>query len=430
MDDLQDFRHHSELTPSDVAIDAPPIVVGDERRMHVRAYNYWVSLLNGHDFPSIEDLDPESLADFGPHSILLDFTAGMENPSIAYLGSKLRTECDIDNQISSVDQIPPRTLISRLTDHYLQIIANRAPVGFEAEFTNQRHLEMAYRGILMPFSSDHDTIDFIYGVINWKEVVTGDLAESLAEEVDRVLAQTPIPFVPQTPAWADGPSRTAGEQIAHVVPEMGIEDDGAELCSAPTDDDDLADWLSAARDAANVARTLDSRSRAALYRAIGLAYDFALIAETRVDDYSDLLSECGLAAQERAPMTPIVKLVFGADYDKTRLTEFATALTYAKGQSVEMGRLAALIEAFDGGLKGLLKAARAAKRPSKMAVPRTNTARERARSIEPQAIFAIAGDDEFVVLVARRVDGEHVGVIGVADLDEALIDRALQKLAL
>ena len=25
----------------------------DERRMHVRAYNYWVSLLEGRDFPSI-----------------------------------------------------------------------------------------------------------------------------------------------------------------------------------------------------------------------------------------------------------------------------------------------------------------------------------------------------------------------------------------
>ena len=33
---------------------------------------------------------------------------------------------------------------------------------------NQRGEPICYRGILMPFSSDGDTIDFIYGVINWK----------------------------------------------------------------------------------------------------------------------------------------------------------------------------------------------------------------------------------------------------------------------
>jgi hypothetical protein len=52
----------------------------------------------------------------------------------------------------------------------MQIIANRAPVGFEAEFENQRGTSICYRGILMPLSSDGDTIDFIYGVINWKKL--------------------------------------------------------------------------------------------------------------------------------------------------------------------------------------------------------------------------------------------------------------------
>ena len=28
------------------AIEAPPMIGADERRMHVRAYNYWVSLLD------------------------------------------------------------------------------------------------------------------------------------------------------------------------------------------------------------------------------------------------------------------------------------------------------------------------------------------------------------------------------------------------
>ena len=30
-------------------------VGSDERRMHVRAYNYWVSLLKGRAYPSVKD---------------------------------------------------------------------------------------------------------------------------------------------------------------------------------------------------------------------------------------------------------------------------------------------------------------------------------------------------------------------------------------
>ena len=101
--------------------------------------------------------------------------------------------------------------------------------------------------------------------------------------------------------------------------------------SAGADDEDagLADRLWAARETAEAVKAADGRSRAALYRALSLAYDFALAAHRDPDEYAELLEEAGVKAQARAPMTPIVKLVFGIDYDKARLTEFAAALSYA-----------------------------------------------------------------------------------------------------
>ena len=77
------------------------------RRSHGRApdacprYNYWVSLLDGRDYPSIEDLDPGDIQDFGPHSVLLDFTAGRDNPATPYIGTAIREECGLadDDQI-------------------------------------------------------------------------------------------------------------------------------------------------------------------------------------------------------------------------------------------------------------------------------------------------------------------------------------------
>src|SRR5436305_4947982 len=173
MDGFREYPTEFDLPQADEVAqpyDIAAAIGTDERRMHVRAYNQWVSLLRGRDFPSIEDLEPGEVEDFAGYSILLDFTCGRGNPAFPYVGTAIRDECGLDDDMRSISDVPSRSLLSRLTDHYLQIIANRAPVGFEAEFENPVGKTICYRGILMPFSSDGDAIDFIYGVINWKRV--------------------------------------------------------------------------------------------------------------------------------------------------------------------------------------------------------------------------------------------------------------------
>src|SRR5690606_18840760 len=112
--------------------------------------------------------------------------------------------------------VPPRSLLSRITDHYMQILANQAPIGFEAEFVNQRGTTILYRGILLPFSSDDETIDFIYGVINWKEMADQRTADALLLEIGQSLEESDddddtgevVPRKDDTPLtdWADGPA--------------------------------------------------------------------------------------------------------------------------------------------------------------------------------------------------------------------------------
>src|SRR5881227_2160308 len=193
MDSFREYPSEFDLPQADEVAqpyDVSAAIGTDERRMHVRAYNHWVSLLRGRDFPSIEDLEPGEVEDFAGYSILLDFTCGRDNPAIPYVGTAIRDECGLDDDMRTISDVPSRSLLSRLTDHYMQIIANRAPVGFEAEFENPRGQSICYRGILMPFSSDGDAIDFIYGVINWKhadapaEVETPDSEQAQSEQVE------------------------------------------------------------------------------------------------------------------------------------------------------------------------------------------------------------------------------------------------------
>lgn len=400
-------------------MDAPPMINLDERRMHVRAYNFWVSLLNGRPFPSILELDPASVADFADHSVLLDFSGNPENPRVSFLGAALRDEGGIEGVIESLSQIPSRSLLSRLTDHYLQIIANRAPIGFEAEFINQRGHDTMYRGILMPFSANSQTIDFIYGVINWKEVVPPAMADDLHDEIAAAMASTPTTSTAPTPPvpWDAATAATLDSMLEDIISEA----------LTPGADASLYDRLAAARMLAEESDISDQRSRAALYRTLGLAHDFACATEADPATYAEILEDAGLKQQARAPMTPIVKLIFGIGYDKTRLSEYALVLSHARALALEPGTLTAHLEALPGGLKAMVREARAARRP----LPAPNrAARARATLASAPALASVRidagldGDSDYFSLIGRRESDGSLAILSATPAPDGLLVRA------
>uniref|UniRef100_UPI00140E047E PAS domain-containing protein n=1 Tax=Altererythrobacter segetis TaxID=1104773 RepID=UPI00140E047E len=603
-DALEDSHGH-EPGDDESGREAPPLAIGqDERRMQVRAYNHWASLLEDRNFPAIDDLEPGNLPDFGPYSVLLDFSRGIENPGIAYLGAQLAQECDISvTELQTLADVPSRSLLSRITDHYMQILANQAPIGFEAEFVNQRSSTILYRGILLPFSSDDETIDFIYGVINWKELADQHTSDELLLQVDQALEAKPesppmrVEDAPLTD-WADGPGAVAANDIDDDEPlELSIEepgeaealddepapagfadglpafsgraedylgdddyeeegehegdedeDDGlprpkfGSLMSigggrvAATDDIDdaddvdltgftllgddpvepdhmpdfeyaddavmaldgfeadagveltsdtfaaedhveaalqvpeaedgrdatlapfaagadeggpaggeialgfldpaemeLGDWLAAAREMAAQARNNEDRTRNALYEAIGRAYDFSLAAAESPADFEELVSDSGLTVQDRAPMTPVVKLVFGADYDKTRLTEYAAALSHAHRLELPRGSLTDYLRGAEGGLKGVVKAERQLRRAeSGKADPAADSREALAEKLREMPAVALADiaayGSEFALLMVRRSETGELVILGEVPEDAALVEKAAKKL--
>lgn len=563
--------------------ELPPEAIGhDERRMQVRAYNHWAGLLGDRMFPSIDDLDPVNLHDFGPYSVLLDFTAGIENPAVQFLGAKLAQECGGTGVITHLSDVPPRSLLSRITDHYMQILANQAPIGFEAEFVNLHGVEILYRGILLPYSSNDETIDFIYGVINWKEMADQLMADELLLEIDQALelgADLELAEEPQPRAadpvtdWADSPAHegnaefgdgfsgiapydlshaeeedenseaeeglsfadfanlgfddeeeydedegeedsgsysfaslasyieapakkaidpaelpydpdadvdyetaydqpydagvespfaaesddedegeligeleeTAEAEAAETVPEQGyeaeveVEDDHAFEdqdfpVSEMPEEAGLYDWLAAARELAHAADATEDRSRSALYAAVSRAYDFSLAAQAAPEDYAELLADSGLTMQERAPMTPVVKLVFGHDYDKTRLTEYAAVLSHAHRLELEQGSLADFLGQTEGGLKAVVKAERRLRReeqgkPVEDAAAVREALAEKLRELEAITLEALDGaGPEFALVLIRRDEVGCAELVAELPEDIAQLERAARKL--
>ncbi len=349
-----DPRNVTDAGVNDVMFD----LGGDERRMHVRAYNHWVSLLDGRPYPSIANLEPETITDFGPHSVLLDFSHGMGDPKIAYLGRALREECGLEGPIATIADVPSRSLLSRLTDHYLQIIANRAPIGFEAEFVSSRGRTTLYRGILMPFASGGVTIDFIYGVINWKELADADLQAALSAELDAAVQGNPRVAGAAAQVWADGPSGGFDVMPAEPAPlQERVSNDPlpAEFVLAGP----LGEQLAMARESAAQVRAAESRSRAALHRTLGRAHDLAVSTEQDDGDLATLFAAACLPGQTDV-MMQIVTLVFGANFEVARLETFAAVLRQAQRYQVPAGGFASFIGGFDGDLAAIAAAERSA----------------------------------------------------------------------
>ncbi len=546
-----DASDEESAEPASNRVSPPEAIGQDERRMQVRAYNHWASLLGERMFPNIDDLEPAQLPDFGPYSVLLDFSLGIDDPVVRFVGETLARECSSDGKaINRLSDVPPRSLLSRITDHYMQILANQAPIGFEAEFVNQRGAAILYRGILLPYSSDDETIDFIYGVINWKEMADQLTADELLLEIDQALelgadlevdSEQPLRAADPVTDWADSPAHEADDMpaetgsaafasefsdepsgdyaddgeddFANVAPldaapsedalpadlpqpdfgHFGLDDDDEEYdedegeaespgysfasladyieppvkkaidpsefaldpyvdasadadYAAIADDDDapfvaelpadagIYDCLASARELARTADTTEDRSRSALYAAVSRAYDFSLAAEAAPDDYAELVAESGLTVQERAPMTPVVKLVFGHDYDKTRLTEYAAVLSHAHRIGLERGRLADFLAETEGGVKAVVKAERRMRREEQGKPVDDPAAVREALAQQLRALDAIMLEEldgagpEFALALIRRDETGCAAILAEVPEDIAQIERAARKL--
>ena len=439
-----DGYHSSEFEPGVPAesesTDARSEPIGtDERRKQVRAYNYWASLLGGRDFPSVDDLAPDEVLEFSDHSVLFNFTSGPDNPGLRHIGRAIQEECGLTYVARALADVPPRTLLSRIAGQCPLMIASRAPLGFESDFENLRGQTLNCRGVLLPFSSDGSTIDFVYAIITWKTVEGAEADESDEAELspgESKLADL-IAHPGFSPALTDvlkladeiaaATSTATATATATATGSVTTTPNAPEADAPAAAHSGLAEYLSAARSTAESVKAGESRTRAALYEALSLAYDFALAADQAPDEYADLLAASGVKAQARAPMTPIVKLVFGLDYDKTRVTEFAAALSYARRQGLGAGGFQAFIEQQAGGLKAIVAAERLARRPEPRPDTRGEAAREKLRLASPFSLADVPAGEEFAVVVTRRcADGTHEPVALVDN--EALIERVIRTI--
>lgn len=166
----------------------PPLIARDERRFQLRAYKIWSDLLAEKDFPTLADFVLRIDTVLVLRSVLFEFSNDRRDPLIAFLGDELAAECGVSaNERYRLSSIPKRSLLAQVAENYLPTVIQPTPIGFEAELVNQRERTIVHRGILLPFSEYGATIDFVVGVVSWKEVADAQTTDELLLELGQAL---------------------------------------------------------------------------------------------------------------------------------------------------------------------------------------------------------------------------------------------------
>lgn len=383
----------------------PALVFNRERRLHARAYDYWVSLLRGRAMPQLTDLDADHLQSHAGHSVLIELSDGGA-PAIAFLGQELRDEAGIGPARPTIDQVPEHTLLAELLRRLPDIVARRAPVGFEAEFAGRAGTANRHRGILLPLAGEDGSLAAVYGVMSWKAMVAAERLPDIAAAVASAIHARNA--TPPTSIWGDGPGATARQEAP----------------AAPSLDQRIA----AARTWAALASTNRSHNRTSLHAALGGAFDVLLDARADAVGFAALAdaAHVGTAVTARN----VVDLVFGGPLGAlSRLERRRYALVLDHGVRLGMGpgRLAPWLDGLSGGHRAAAQAERRAVRQEqrRAGIAETWDWVEAQPTLGHIALSTM--DDDLLLLLGRRATGgvEVIATVGHAPhLTDAALARA------
>lgn len=301
-DTASEIGAEDDFVVSQKLSDRPETVNSQERRLHLQAFDYWRVLNGDREFPLFTDLTPDGLQPFKSNCLLIEFSNS--GHMVRYCGGDLLPLFGVP--------LPPGTLLETASEAaFTQALADRfqsfseRSKAAEFEFVDGA---MQCRGIFLPFGVAGEHATFTMIVVNFRHQASHQPAPE---------DEPPTHLAALAERCAD-----VGQAVVHP----------------------------------------DSGSRESLYGALAEAMRFHETASLDKLQYEQFLASVGLRQQSRAPYTPALKLAFGKDYDKTRLTEYASALSFAARSGIDSSGLIEFLHSVPGGIKGCVQQLRALKK--------------------------------------------------------------------
>jgi hypothetical protein len=150
------------------------ITAESEQRLHLRAHNYWATIHKIGDAPLWRDFDPLMVDDRCTQSFVLEVGETGSSTLVRDIGPALRAESGVFEDVIDLRDAPPGSLLMRISTFLPELINRAVPLSVEAPFETGDGRPGIYRGLLMPFTLNGDTIDIVFGVVSWRELTSLD----------------------------------------------------------------------------------------------------------------------------------------------------------------------------------------------------------------------------------------------------------------
>ncbi len=356
-----------------------------ERRMHLRAFDYWHGLSADQQLPQFENLTPEGLTPFKQNCLLLEYHGS--GIIVRYCGTELTIL--LGGVLAPGTRLydGPSTSFSRALQQRLSTPQGRQEAA-EFEFVDE---PIECRGTFLPFSARGEFADIIMLVVNHRQKSTTTPPQQATSQREPAKTLNPSSENAAALALLAADCVEAGGTVVH--PGIG--------------------------------------TREGLYLALAQAYRLHIAAARDPAVYKEFLRSHGMRQQKRAPFTPALKLTFGASYDKTRLTEYAAALSCAARHEVVPADLSDFLKKQPGGIKGCVQEERAVRqgKVSKTKKISLEDARAKARNAPPIPLDTLSLGQEFGLALVRRGDRGQIELVSTIQTPQNTIDKAIVQIA-
>lgn len=142
-----------------------------ERRLSLRLLRYWQEKCQLRAMPEENDIDPEELGNDWDFCFLLQArdVTNVQDYNFTYLGKKIMNAY-FDKAIDEHNQFMVGPNAFRLSNHFNRVLETSLPVLDEGEFETLHGRRVLYRQVLLPLGTPHNSVEAIFGGMNYKVV--------------------------------------------------------------------------------------------------------------------------------------------------------------------------------------------------------------------------------------------------------------------
>ncbi len=139
-----------------------------EQRLTFRLLSYWNRIRTDRPLPALTDVKIHEIAEIWHFSFTIDVSKGVKEHFFQYFGPGLAQIFGEDfNGSNAALALQESAYLSNTIGFYDKVISSKAPQSESSSFFMEGK-EVRYRSLIVPLSSDGNTVDYVMGTTNYK----------------------------------------------------------------------------------------------------------------------------------------------------------------------------------------------------------------------------------------------------------------------